>query len=198
MALGWLATAALAITMAGCSSASPAAASAVDDSEVRPASGGVASGAGAATQPDALDEPTVIGGPTGVTVTVAASTASDDQYLIEALLTVAEDIGASGVEVRSIARNGLRIISVDFGSLLGGDVVKGPRYVEPDGLAATLAYARAGDSPKEALAGTVARFVVRSADRAPAGDDFVVSVTFTDADFMMQPPLAVTLPPESE
>ena len=204
MVIGWLATAALSIAMAGCSGAGPAAASAVDDTaasavddtEVRPAPGGAASGAGAATQPDALDDPTVVSGPTRVTLALSASTSSEDIYSIDVFLTVAEDIGVSGVEVRSIARGDVKIVSAELGPLLGGDIVKGPRYVEPGGLAATVAYSRVGRSSREALAGTVATFVVESPDRTPTGDDFVASVTFTDADFTMQLPLAATLPAE--
>ncbi len=193
MALGWLATAALSIAMAGCSTADPAAASAVDDSEVRPANGGAASGARGAPQPAAREEPIVVARPTGVTVTIAASTITDDQYVIEAVLTVAEDIGVSGVEVSSIARNGVEILSVDLGSVLGDDLVKGPRYIAFGGLSATTAYARVGESPKEPITGVVATFVVSAPDGQPTGDDFATSVTFTDANFTMQPPLATTL-----
>ncbi|MDA1190014.1 MAG: hypothetical protein O2854_10140 [Chloroflexi bacterium] len=196
MALGWLVVAALAIAMVGCSTADPAAASPVDDSEVRPAPGGAASGAGAATQPDALDETTLVTGPTRAIATVTASSTTEDRYDIVVLLNVAEDIGVSGIEVRAAARKRVEILSVETGPFLGAVVVKGPRYVGPDGLAATTAYARAGGSPKEAIAGVVARFVVSSADGPPLGDDLVVVVTFTDADFVMQPPLAVSLPSE--
>ena len=194
IALGWLAAAALSFAIVGCSTDSPPAASAADDPEVRPASGGAASGAGAATQPDALDGPIVVTGPTRVTVAIAASTTSADQYVIEAVLTVAEDIGVSGVEVNSIASNGVEILSIEIGSVLGENLVKGPRYIAPDGLSATTAYARVGESPTQPVSSIVATFVVRASGGQPTGDDFATSVTFTDVNFAKQPPLAANLP----
>lgn len=192
--IGWLATAALGVAMAGCSSVSPAAASAAGDTEVRPALGDDVSGAGTVTQPDALDNPE--NGPASVTVTVARSDEGETLYEIVVLLNVGEEFGVSGVEVTAAAANGVNIVSVAAGSLLGADVVRGPRYVQPDGLASTIAYARAGESRKEALAGVAATFVVSLPDGTPAGDDLVLTVTFTDADFSMQPALVVSLPSE--
>lgn len=152
------------------------------------------SGAGTVTQPDALDNPD--NGQASVAVTLARSDEDETRYEIVVLLNVGEESGVSGVEVAAAAANGVTIVSVGAGSLLGADFVRGPRYVQSDGLASTIAYARAGESRKEALAGVAATFVVSLPDGTPTGDDLVLTVTFTDADFAMQPEFVVSLPSE--